>query len=316
MNKLDSQASFNFTIAKVLAIILVVCGHFFSGMPLWIPVTIGLFVFAYSSASFTSQKYRANFSWKSFWSSKIWRLCIPFWVTQGFLLALFLLTERSGIWSWQTVVHWLGQSGWLNWFALPNQSPYGAGLWFLTLLLLFYLAYPAIERWNAVVFRARASVVVAFAIALLLQYSVDVGHMLWITAFAFWYGTYTARYPVSGSARIWLAVGIVFTGVLLGFNVAGFKTFNIPLLVGAAIALVHWLEKASLSRRYCSWLQWMSPCVLEIYLIHTYLFVDRGWPLPVRFIVSITLIIVSAQLLVLLTNRFERIIKNAHPAHT
>lgn len=316
MGTIDSRISFNFSVAKVLAILLVVAGHFFTGVPLWIPVTIGLFVFAYSSAYFTSRKYRSGFSTRSFWASKAWRLGIPFWVTQFSLLMLFLLTGKSGIWTWQTVIHWLGQSGWLNWFALPNPSPFGSGLWFLTLLLLFYLAYPAIDRWNAVGTRAKISVSVAFAVALVLQHSVDVGHMLWVTAFAFWYGAYAGRYSVGGTDWTWLVVGVAIAAVLFGLNAAGLKALNIPLLAGVAIAFVHWLEKVSLPKKYLSWLQWLSPCVLEIYLIHTYLFVDQGWSLPVRFIVSILLIIISAQLLAQLTNRLERILSNAHPAHS
>ena len=42
MTKIEPQASFNFAVAKVLAILLVVTGHFFDGTVLWVPVTVGL----------------------------------------------------------------------------------------------------------------------------------------------------------------------------------------------------------------------------------------------------------------------------------
>lgn len=259
MVSINPQTSFNFTVAKVLAILLVVTGHFFGGSLLWIPVTVGLFVFAYSSAYFTTKKYGDSFEHKSFWANKIGRLVIPFWLTQGFLLLFFVATGREGIWTWQTLIHWLGQSGWLNWFAIPNASPFGAGLWFFTLLLIFYLLYPYLSRWNGASARARLALPIALAFALILDHEVKVGHALWLTAFTFWFGVYVARNPLGGSVRLWFFVGAGSTLLMLVANYFGVKILNVFLLLGMSIAAVLWIEKAFFQRHawpgHCCFLQ-------------------------------------------------------------
>lgn len=303
MTAISPQISFNFAVAKVLAILLVVSGHFFEGSLLWIPVTVGLFVFAYSSAYFTSNKYGDSFQQRSFWANKIGRLAIPFWVSQGFLLLLFLATGREGIWTWQTLVHWLGQSGWLNWFAITNASPFGSGLWFFTLLLVFYLLYPLLARWNDTPKKANILLPVTLFLALILSHEVKVGHALWLTAFAFWFGVYAARNPLGGSARLWLITGVVSMFIMLAANFLGVKFLNTPLLLCMSIAAVLWIEKAVLPRTYLSWTMRLSPVLLEIYLIHTYLFIKADIPIAARFMVSLALIIASAIVVSRISNR-------------
>lgn len=114
----------------------------------WVPVTIGLLVFSFSSGYFTSLKYNGNFSKKEFWLKKARRLGVNLAVINVFLLILFLIQGRSGIWTWHTIVSLLGLNGFLNWFYIRNLSPFGAGMWFFTLLLVFYLAYPVLEQLN------------------------------------------------------------------------------------------------------------------------------------------------------------------------
>ena len=106
-------------------------------------------------------------------------------VINVFLLCLFLVQRRPGIVTWQTPVNMLGLSGILNWFDLPNPSPFGAGLWFFTLLLTFYALYPILRLvsrsrgWLA----ALACVsLVAFAV---LDRCCPMGHALWLTAWSF-----------------------------------------------------------------------------------------------------------------------------------
>jgi hypothetical protein len=308
LTDIDPQTSFNFAVAKVISILLVAAGHFFEKSLLWIPVDVGLFVFAYSSASFTAKIYKPGFSIKSFWNNKLGRLAIPFWITQGFLLLLFQVfgMGREGVWTWQTAVHWTGQSGWLNWLGLPNPSPFGNGLWFITVLLLFYIVYPWLARLNEVKPRASLYLALGLVSAVAMDHLFKVGYALWNTSFAFWFGVYAARHPIGGSARIWLAIGMVCTLAMLGLNFAGIKLFNNYLIVSAAIAMVLWLERARLHRRLLAWLLWLSPCVLEIYLIHTYLFVDWGLALPFRFVVSMILTIACAQMLAHLIDWVKR----------
>ncbi|WP_126445768.1 acyltransferase family protein [Sulfuricystis multivorans] len=302
MGVISSQTSFNFAVAKVLSILLVVGGHFFEGSLLWVPVTIGLFVFAFSSAYFTTKKYGYHFSYKSFWLNKLRRLVIPFWIAQGFLLLFFLVNDRDGIWTWQTVVHLLGMSGWINWLGFSNDSPFGAGLWFLTLLLTFYLLYPFLYRWLNQPRQATVLITSFLFLTLFLSYAVNVGHALWITAFAFWFGVYSARYPLEGSARLWLLITSVNVFVILILNAVGFKHANIVFIFLISISIVIWLERGQVSRTYFSWATIFYSSILEIYLIHTYLFINFGTFAVLRFLASLILIFVVANVLSRLGN--------------
>ncbi|GHU09724.1 hypothetical protein AGMMS50225_11300 [Betaproteobacteria bacterium] len=192
MNTISPLVSHNLAIAKVLAILLVATGHFFTGNLLWIPVTLGLFTFAWSSALFTTLKHGEHLNLATFWRNKLKGLGLRFLLIQLFLLVLVAIQHRSGIFTWQTLVHLSGQTGWLNWFGIPNASPLGGGLWFFTLLLLFYLAFPVLARWQR---NARASAVITIAIVIVacwLSNAVNVGHALWITAAAFVVGIHCA----------------------------------------------------------------------------------------------------------------------------
>ena len=140
------EVSENFTLAKFLAIILVSTGHYFEGSLLWVPVTVGLFVFAFASGYFTAIKHTPSLPLKAFWSAKLKRLGPSLIVINLFLLALFLLQGREGIWHPHTLLGITGLSGFLNWLDIKSQSPFGAGLWFLTVLLLFYLIYPLLAK--------------------------------------------------------------------------------------------------------------------------------------------------------------------------
>jgi len=54
---IPAHTSYNFKVAKVIAILTVAAGHFLHLQGFWIAVTAGLFVFAFSSGYFTSLKY-------------------------------------------------------------------------------------------------------------------------------------------------------------------------------------------------------------------------------------------------------------------
>ena len=84
------------------------------------------------------------------------------------------------IFNWQSLLGVFGLSGWLNWLYLPpNPSPFGAGLWYFTLLLLFYLGYPLLTRsaqrsgWVTGIVCAAAAGVAA------IRTSAIRAHMLW-----------------------------------------------------------------------------------------------------------------------------------------
>ena len=107
--------------AKVLSIFTVVLGHsHLLPVNIWVTVTIGLLVFSFSSGYFTSLKYNGDFSKKEFWLKNGKRLGVNLIVINVFLLILFLIQGRSGIWTWHTIVNMLGLNGFLNWFYIQN----------------------------------------------------------------------------------------------------------------------------------------------------------------------------------------------------
>ena len=271
---LSQNTSYNFEIAKVVAITLVAVGHFGIGYNLWVPVTVCLFVFGFSSGFFTAAKYEKRFDFVEFWRRKLCRLGPSLLVLNLFLLGLFILRGRTGLVTWQTPVNMLGLTGILNWFGLNDPSPFGAGLWFFTILLIFYLVYPCLRF----VGRSRAALAILAGLSLAasvgLTYWVPMTHMLWVTAWSFMFGVTAHRFQlslptmVSGPLAVTLAVVLVMLNVRFGFN-----ALNICLIVAISASAVLWVKGVSLPRKLLSPLRLFSGCVLEIYFLHAYLYV-------------------------------------------
>jgi hypothetical protein len=305
MSAIPALVSHNFACARVLAILLVASGHFFTGSLLWVPVTFGLFTFAWSSALFTTLKHGGQGDVAAFWRNKLRGLGLRFLLIQLFLLALVAARGSEGIFTWQTLAHLAGQSGWLDWFGVRNASPLGAGLWFFTLLLLFYLAFPLLARWQR---DARASSLITLATiiaACWLSHAVNVGHALWLTAAAFVIGVHCARHPLRGGANRWLALAIAGVLLMLCLNLGpGIRAANSALILLISLATVQWLEKTPIALPLGP-LARLAPCVLEIYLIHTYLFVGAGWPRALAWLASMALIVAVALALNALISALE-----------
>lgn len=71
------KISINFQILKVFSILMVVAGHYFKEVGgLWVPVTVGSFIFAYSSAYFTTIKYGTQFDVKVYLKKKTSRILL------------------------------------------------------------------------------------------------------------------------------------------------------------------------------------------------------------------------------------------------
>jgi hypothetical protein len=304
LNTITPLISHNFAIARVWAILLVATGHFFGSL-LWIPVTLCLFTFAWSSALFTTLKHDGHVNVAAFWRGKLRRPGLRFLFIQFFLLALAAVRGQDGIFSWQTLMHLTGQSGWLDWFGIWNASPLGNGLWFFTLLLIFYLVFPVFSRWQRDPRNSLAIVSVTLVLALWLSKTVNVGHALWITAAAFVIGIHCARHPLSGTARTWLILAVTGAFCLGLLNAGlGIRAANNALIVFIALAAVQWLEKTD-TALFAGPLARLAPCVLEIYLIHTYFFVGAHWPRPIAYLASMAIITVVALALNFAATRLE-----------
>lgn len=298
----SADVSRTFAIAKVLSIIVVATAHYLPGTVLWVPQTVGLFVFAFSSGFFTGRKYAGRFSLGRFWRAKVDRLAVRLLVIDACLLILFLAQGRPGIVRWQTLPSLVGLSGFLTWFKVPSPSPFGAGLWFFTLLWLFYGAYPLLNRATARPGPAAVTLAVALAACSILHVHLKVGHMLWLTAFAFVFGVYSARHSLRVRPVIPAVLAVGLAGVMVLLNVKwDWTQANYWLILLVSVATVYFLMQGPLRGRAFAWLLVFSGCVMELYFVHTYVFIDSDRLHPaVGATLSLLLAIASAFLLGLL----------------
>jgi hypothetical protein len=287
---IDPAISLNFSIAKVLSILCVVAGHWFVKLPLWVPVTMGLIIFAFSSGYLTARLYGPDVDRPRFWRKKLERLGLRSWVILAFLSVVVTVQGRTVL-HWHTLVHAAGMSGVLNWMGIRNHSALGYGMWFFTLLLLFYLAYPFLARIGQSASAAIGTALLSTLAAVWLQDHVHVGHELWLTALGFVLGTlFGARQPAWRPAWA-LLLALAACGALLVLNALGHKEFNSLLIALAGIGISAWLATARP--------RWPAPArslarldawLLEVFLLHVYLFVHpSGLPL-LDFFLSLALI--------------------------
>lgn len=294
---ISDRVSLNFSVAKVVAIFTVVLGHFGVrnfGLSVWIPVTFGLFLFAFSSGYFTRLLYGEQVNRAKFWRKKLERLAVRYWVIL-FLIAVIVAFKGKTVLHWHSLVHAAGMSGVLNWFGIRNYSGLGAGLWFFTLLLLFYLAYPYLARMAGKKPLALLMLGGGFVAAVYLQDRVQVGHMLWPTAFAFIAGVVFGARGVRLPAWLPLLAAAGFSAAMLLLNKLGIKEWNIALITAGSLALALWLVVG----RIPAWplmgkLAGLEKYLLEIFLVHTYLFVRPTGNWGVDFGLTIALIMLAS----------------------
>ncbi len=293
----SADISYNFSIAKVLSILMVAAGHYFGGL-LWIPTTVALFIFAFSSGYFSSSKYTGDFSVREFWKAKVVRLGLSLALINLFLLALFLVQGRSNVMTWDTLWGVSGLSAALAWFGLPYHSPFGYGQWFLTVLWIYYLAYPAITRVNRNPAVATVFVLLALVVTTYLNFHVTVGYELWITVFGFILGTYAGHIPArmtfvrSGGILVASITAMLILNRLFNVNFLNYYFILVSSVMVCNILLVRRLPYA-----LGPFILPFAGCVLEIYLLHCYLFVRSPASAIAGFALSLTLILLTAMTL-------------------
>ncbi len=265
-------ASENLSAAKGGAALTVMAGHYGTGIPdFWVVVTVGLLVFSISSGYFTWHRYHGEFSWRRFWRRKAARLIPNLIVIELFLFILFSAQGSEGLWSWHTVFNLAGLNGFLNWFHISNESPYGRGMWFLTLLLIFYTIYPLLER----LYRGSGSIVTTIGGILclfILNRTVEYGHALWLTGAGFLVGIFMARHKLrlhwiaSAGMAASAAIGMVASHIAFGFDAANF--FFILAVAASGVFFLLEIRLPLLFNRVGSWL---SGILLQVYLLHPYI---------------------------------------------
>lgn len=308
----QASISFNFSLFKVLSILCVATSHWPSmqTLPMWIPTTIGLVIFSFSSGLFTTRIYGVDLDVRAFWRKKVERLAVRYWFLLAFL-SVILLAEGRTVFHWHSLVHVFGLSGFLN-LAGPSASALGAGLWFFTLLLMFYLAYPYLARLAAA---SRGNVMVPMLTTLLffyLNHAVVLPFSLWLTALGFILGVFVGMYGTRLPARVSLAMTLVSLAILLANNlVFGYKSVNGVLVGVACIATNLWLMQAQLPKwKILQALARLETCLLEIFIIHTYLFIHPTGIGPLDFAMTMSLVIVVAWILNILGSKLVKLIFN------
>lgn len=269
----------------------------------WNLSAICLVYFAICSAYFTDLKYGNGFDVKKFWRNKIYRLGIKVFFVNLFLLCLFLILKKDNIFNIYSLVNIFGFTGVLNWFKIPNDSPFGAGLWFLTLLYIFYFAYPLLMSINRSYLR-HAFALFAIIFFVFLDRYINVGHTLWLTAAGFIAGIYLSKKDVNLSA---VQCFVLLSMLVVGFitlNLFSVKLFNGLLILAIGIMCFVCTQVNDVSESFLSRLSYLDSFVLEIFMLHTYLFVYPTSVFFIDFLITTVLIIFSSFLISTISGYF------------
>lgn len=262
----------NLSVAKAFAALTVMFGHYTHIPNFWVVVSVGMLIFSISSGYFTSIHSHGSFSWKRYWYRKVNRLVPHLLVINIFLFCLFLVQKRTGIWTFDTVVNLIGMNGVLNWLRIQNQSPFGAGMWFLTLLIIFYAVYPLLEK-----FYRNKNVSILFTILMVsffyyMHLKFIYGHALWLVASGFPIGLYLAYSKLSVKKYFALLGIVIFSSLMLLCHfVLIVDIDNYFFIILISLFLIILLQKIKLSNVILSLGKWLSGILLEVYLLHPYL---------------------------------------------
>lgn len=297
-----------------MAILAVACGHYFPKTPLWVIAEVALVIFAFSSGYFTALRYAGHYDFGGFWRSKMSRLGVPLLVINVFLVILFIVVQRPGILSLHTPLALVGMSGLYDWLGIHNQSAFGNGLWFFTVLILFYFTYPLLAKLFVSRSLAWAALGASAALCVLGERFASPNYALWQVIFGFIFGVFAGRQGWFPPRRATASVFLVLFFAALALNALHLKQLNPGLFDSLSIASVAILLSFRLPLWATAWTKPLAGCVLEIYFIHTYLFLPHALLGPASgFILSMLLIIASAWLLhrvssAMLRQRSERTI--------
>jgi hypothetical protein len=296
--KIDPAVSFNFSVAKAVSILLVIIGHWFFWMNFWIPTVIGLFIFGFSSSYFTAMNEGVRVDMQAFWKKKLERLGLRYWFLL-FCIAALLLIQGGKVFHWHTLVHLFGLSGFLNVISGPSVSDLGRGLWFFTLLLLFYAVYPLLAKLFVTRVAAFAWSLLFGAVMYLLEQRFRLGFALYMTTFGFVFGIALGLHGTTLKKQY--LIGLLLTvlqltvilNVFLHYKGANpvllYVISTLTCLVLLKVALPQWRVLKAVAK--------LEVCLLEIFLIHGYLFVKPTGNTVVDFAISMAIILPTAMLL-------------------
>jgi hypothetical protein len=302
------KISINFTTLKSISILLIVIAHFYKDIRmLWVPAAFGLFIFSYSSSYFTSFKYHDSYDLKRYLANKIYRLGVNLLVINLFLISLFSIQGKDNMWNMKTLLSFFGLTGLLDWLRIYIEGPFGAGMWFLTLLLIFYAIYPILNRYlrkqkQIYLFSIGTLIVVSW-----LNTNIIYGHALWLTTGGFIIGFMSAKTRIRILKELSMLAMIAAIALIVVLNfVVSVKTFNFYLLLVLFGSFVLSVEYMSFPKTIHSFMHYLSNCVLEIYLIHTAIFIRLTSIKSIDFLVSLLCIISLSIVLAWISNVIKK----------
>jgi surface polysaccharide O-acyltransferase-like enzyme len=209
---------------------------------------------------------------------------------------------------WQTLLHLVGLGGLLDWLGIANESPLGGGMWFLTLLLGFYALYPLLRLVNRHEPSSSLLLVLALAVMGYCHVRYPMGYDLWPTAFSFLFGVYVAAHPFRLPAWVYGLGGLFCVSLMVSFNfLFRVNSYNAVLIVAASVVCTLWLREATLPPWLMRPISYLSDMIMEIYLIHTYLFLSFIGDKFADYFLSMCLVLSAAKILQVAAVRVQRI---------
>lgn len=320
-----NNLSKNMSVIKFFAIIAIIFGHYWNvhlvPIPLmshwWVISAVGLLIFSISSGFFTSTRYKDSYEFKSFWIKKLYRIGIPFTIVNILLLILFLIEKKDNILSIQTVASWLGIHGIWTWLKIPQVGPYGAGLWFMTVLLIFYFIYPLLEYLN----RKKTISFVFSGLTVLLLLIFDhyfpLGYTLWLTITGFPVGIWMANNEISYS-RLFIVSVLILTLIMMiilkfFFHVKLFSSLFMLIISYTAVEICKFMVLPSIIYRIFLPL---STWVITMYIVHMYLFVSPTGYFSIDWLMTLSLIFCVSFVVDQLSKKIEEKFKDHMMAAT
>ena len=306
---------------KLLSLLIICYGHifmilidgktpdFFMGK-WWALGDIGIFYLSMSSAYYTALHYNAQQSMAHYWSRKVNRIGIQFLFINVLLFCYFLIQGKMGIFTLHSLVNLLGLNGFLNWFHIHDVSPFGAGQWFITILLIFYFIYPVINRC----FRSRSAITFLFVITALAaatsEYFIHYGHSLWSTSFGFVAGFYLCRNTPRQRTSLLYALFLMLILIVLRLLCGSLSVITYSFIATMAFCLglltlskdIPWLAFNYLVRP-------LDAIFLPLFLIHTYFFKYTFVDQPhINALIILTCNILLAKMITIAYSRFQKIL--------
>ena len=152
---------------------------------------------------------------------------------------------------------------------------------------------------------------VSLAACITLQHYFNLGHMLWLTGWGFVFGIFVQRLNLSLPSILMGILVLASAGILLALNLLlEYKSINFPLIIVHVCAITLLLKTARLPHLLIAPFDFLNGCLLEIYLLHAYLFVKPFECAFLNFAISLVCIISISLLLAFVANKIRIWIKH------